>query len=260
MYKMVISDFDKTLIDDDLSIPISTVLTIDDIRRNNVKFIVATGRGVNFIKYYIKDVNFIDYIISLNGSYIYDVVREKIIFDKALKITDIKKIVNTYRKKPTKIYLYTDNSRCYLNDLNEDTKEIVIRDLNDFLKNNKVYKIEIHTKTNKLRKEIEKEINELYDLSINLQEYESKDYLVEICNKNISKYTGALYVCKKEKIEMNDVVAFGDNYNDIELLKNAGMSIAVKNAVKEVKKIASKTTSSNNEKGVEKSIKDIFKL
>ena len=143
MYKMVISDFDKTLIDDDLAIPISTVLTIDELRRKKCKFIVATSKGVNYILDYIKDINFIDYIISLNGSYNYDVIKEKVLYEKAITKTVIKKVITKY-KKDHKICLYTDHSKCVLENACDD--EIIIRDITDFLKNNKIYIGDINEK------------------------------------------------------------------------------------------------------------------
>ncbi len=258
MYKLVVCNFDKTLIDDDLAIPISTVLTIDEIRRKNCKFVIATGRGVNFIKEYIKDVNFIDYIISLNGSYIYDVLREKVIYEKAIKKEYIKKIIDNY--KELKIYLSTDHSKCLLNKNIKNDNEIIIRDLNDFLKNNKVYKIEIHTKTIKQSKEIVKEIKKMeFEINLNLNEYENKDYLIEITSYKNSKYNGLMKIAEIEKITKDEIVAFGESYSDIELIKNVSYGIGMENAKKEIKKIAKKITLSNNNKGVEKMLLEIFK-
>lgn len=256
MYKMVICDFDKTLVDDDLAIPISTVLTIDEIRRKNYKFVVATSRGINYILEYIKDVNFIDYIISLNGSYIYDVINEKIIYEKSITKTVLKKIISKY-KKNYKICLYTDHSKCVLENASND--EIIIRDINDFLKNNKIYKAEIHTKTSKQRKDLKNQIDDMnLNISTNLQEYAKEDYLVEFTANSISKYTASIRIAKKEKIKNEEIIAIGDNYNDIELIKNVGYGVSMDNAIKEVKKIAQKNTTSNNEKGVEKVLKEIF--
>lgn len=259
MYKLVVSDFDGTLLNQDEAIPISTVLTIDDVRRKKCKFVIATGRGVNFVKEYIRDVNFIDYIIALNGSYVYDVLRERVIFEKDIKKRVIKKLVNLYKNEKTRIYLCTDHSSCLFNQNNEDTSEVVIRDLDDFIKNNKVYKIEIHTKTLKLCKDIIKEVKAM-DLGVNsnLQVYDGKDYLVEITVSGISKYSASLVVAKKEKIKNEEIIAFGDSYNDIELVKKVGYGVSVSNAIKEVKRIAKEITDSNNERGVEKSLKAIF--
>lgn len=259
MYKLVVSDFDGTLLDDDEAIPISTVLTIDQIRRKNCKFAIATGRGINFVKEYIKDVNFIDYIIALNGSYVYDVLRDCLIFEKSIKKGTVKKIVNKYKNKNTKIYLCTDHSKCLLTRDENISDEIIIHDIADFIKNNKVYKIEIHTKTNKLSKEILKEIKALdLDLNLNFQTYENKDYLIEMTTSNISKYSATTLIAKKEKIKNDEIVAFGDSYNDLELIKKVGYGISMENAIKEVKKVSKETTLSNNNKGVEKSLLTIF--
>lgn len=260
MYKLVVCGFDGTLLDDDQAISISTVLTIDEVRRNS-KFIVATGRTINFVTDYIKDVNFLDYIIALNGSYIYDVSRDKCIFDQEIKIPKIKKIINTLKETETKIYLCTDHSRCLLNTKKEETEEIVVRNLNDFLKNNKVYKIEIHTKTNKLRKEILKIIKELeLQVTISTQEYDKKDYFLEITSEGVSKYTAVRKIAKDEKIAEEEILAFGNNQNDLELLKKVGYGISMRNGTKEVQKAAQEITLSNNEKGVEKSLHAIFHL
>ena len=57
---------------------------------------------------------------------------------------------------------------------------------------------------------------------------------------------------------MNDVIAFGDNYNDIEMLKAVGLGVAVSNAKKEVLAIADKVTDSNKNDGVAKMIAALF--
>jgi len=259
MYKLVVSGFDGTLLDDDLAISVSTVLTIDEVRRKNCKFVVATGRGINFVKDYIKDVNFIDYIVALNGSYVYDVLRDKIIFEKSVKKTTIRKIINEYKKQAVRIYLCTDHSKCLLNVNNEETDEVIVRDIGDFLKCNKVYKMEIHTGTQKESKMIVKKLkNEYSDLNFNLQKYDRKDYLIEITACNVSKYMATREIAKKEMVKNEEIIAYGDNYNDLDLLKNVGYSVAVENAIREVKDICRNVTFSNNNRGVEKSLFNIL--
>ena len=181
------------------------------------------------------------------------------IFEKSIKKGTVKKIVNKYKNKNTKIYLCTDHSKCLLTKDENISDEIIIHDIADFIKNNKVYKIEIHTKTNKLSKEILKEIKALdLDLNLNFQTYENKDYLIEMTTSNISKYSATTLIAKKEKIKNDEIVAFGDSYNDLELIKKVGYGISMENAIKEVKKVSKETTLSNNNKGVEKSLLTIF--
>ena len=60
------------------------------------------------------------------------------------------------------------------------------------------------------------------------------------------------------KISLKNVVAFGDNYNDIEMLKAVGLGVAVANAKEEVLQIANKVTDTNKNDGVAKAIKELF--
>ena len=65
MYKLIVSDFDKTLINDMESIPFSTVNLFDQLRRNGKKIVIATGRTLQSILDYNRDFVFCDYIQPL---------------------------------------------------------------------------------------------------------------------------------------------------------------------------------------------------
>lgn len=85
--------------------------------------------------------------------------------------------------------------------------------------------------------------------------YRSNDTLIEIAPKSVSKLS-AIKILLKPNETLNEVIAFGDNYNDMEMLKNVGLGVAVENARKEVKEIAKKMALSNKENGVAQFIKD----
>lgn len=82
--------------------------------------------------------------------------------------------------------------------------------------------------------------------------YRSKDDYLEIANKDISKLTGISHVlsAKYPAISLADCVAFGDNYNDIEMLEGVGLGVAVANARAEVKAVADVLTGNAKEDGV----------
>ena len=111
----------------------------------------------------------------------------------------------------------------------------------------------------------EAEIDELYkSLEVNYSHeimlYRSKPTYIEISHNSISKKTAIEVLLKKcyPSVSMNEVVAFGDNYNDIEMLKAVGLGVAVSNANKEVLAIADKITDANKNDGVAKMIKKLF--
>ncbi len=90
--------------------------------------------------------------------------------------------------------------------------------------------------------------------------YRSKATYIEISHRAISKKTAieTLINHSYPHITLNDVIAFGDNYNDIEMLKSVGLGIAVANANEEVLKIAKRITETNKNDGVAKALTDLF--
>lgn len=82
--------------------------------------------------------------------------------------------------------------------------------------------------------------------------YRSKDTYIEIASKEISKLTGIkkLLAHQYPLFSLEDCVAFGDNYNDIEMLEGVKIGVAVGNARTEVLAIADFTTSANHDDGV----------
>ena len=91
--------------------------------------------------------------------------------------------------------------------------------------------------------------------------YRSKDTYLEIANKEVSKLTGINILLKEHfHLQLEDAIAFGDNFNDYEMLKAVGMGIAVGNAKPEILEIAKEITHHGKEDGVAKSLQKLFDL
>ncbi|SHJ85735.1 Cof-type HAD-IIB family hydrolase [Pseudozobellia thermophila] len=95
-------------------------------------------------------------------------------------------------------------------------------------------------------------LTEKWGTELNL--YRSNDTLIEIAPKTVSKLT-AIQLLLQEGETMADVISFGDNYNDMEMLRHSGLGVAVGNARDEVKAIADHVTLPNTEDGVASFIK-----
>ncbi|HEX6224221.1 MAG TPA: Cof-type HAD-IIB family hydrolase [Chryseolinea sp.] len=80
--------------------------------------------------------------------------------------------------------------------------------------------------------------------------YHSKSTYLEIAPKTVSKATALQLVLSRYDLTMTEVMAFGDNYNDIEMLQQAGLGIAVANARPEVKAVADEITLDSKQDGV----------
>lgn len=91
-----------------------------------------------------------------------------------------------------------------------------------------------------------------------ITQYRSKPTYIEIVNNSISKETAIQHLLDDvyTSLSFKDVIAFGDNFNDIEMLKAVGLGIAVANAKPEVIAIADSTTAANIDDGVAIAIKE----
>ena len=152
MIKLIISDFRDTLIDREDSISTDTIINIDNYRRGGGLFSICSDLGINDVLYYDKSFHFIDYIIGFSGSIIYDVNKEKIIYNKHILISKVKKII----KNIDNITLYGIDS--------------IIDDLGD----NKVYRIDIPYN--------KKNLEFIKSLEVN---YYENDKLITITGSNI---------------------------------------------------------------------------
>ncbi len=87
--------------------------------------------------------------------------------------------------------------------------------------------------------------------------YRSKSTYIEIAHKNISKLTAIEILLDTHfNIPISEAIAFGDNYNDVDMIKAVGVGVAVANAKKEVLEVANAVTLAGKEDGVADYIKN----
>ncbi len=96
------------------------------------------------------------------------------------------------------------------------------------------------------------QLMEHFGTALNL--YRSNDTLIEISPNSVSKLSAITQLLETGE-SLEEVIAFGDNYNDMEMLQKAGLGVAVANAREEVKAIANHITLKNTEDGVAHFIK-----
>lgn len=84
---------------------------------------------------------------------------------------------------------------------------------------------------------------------------------LEISPKGITKESGVRGVCSFLGIEMGQVMAIGDDLNDLQLIRAAGLGVAMGNAAEKIKNAADVLTDSNQKNGVAKAIQQyLFEL
>jgi len=89
--------------------------------------------------------------------------------------------------------------------------------------------------------------------------YRSKDTYLEIASKQISKLTGIemLLANSYPDFTLTDCIAFGDNFNDVEMIEAVGMGVAVANAKSAVLAVADRVVATNKEDGVAEGLRSL---
>lgn len=239
MYKLLVSDFDGTLVGEELAISFPVVLAIDKIRREKkVLFTIATSRCLGDILYYNRDFSFLDYVVASNGAVVYDVNKEKILFKKSVLVSNVKKIYNTF--KGYDIYACRKDRKFRLVNL-EDIKDI--------------YKLEIVCKSDT---DIEEVISKLDNLNLKItcaKNYINGTYYVDIVYEGINKFTGVEVICNKKKIDNREVVSIGESDNDIELVRDSGYGVSTNNGIDKVKEVSKEVMTNSLDKWIEEKFK-----
>ena len=230
MIKMVVSSFYNTLINQEDAIPTSTMLEIERIRQKKILFTICTNRQYQEVLDYNKDFPFVDYIISLNGSLVYDVEKAKIIYQKKLTKTIINKIIKFL---PDLKYIYYSENEKYTSKEEAEDKNI--------------YKIELEISDNE---EFVRDKLKNLPINITLFELNEKKY-IEITSDQASMFSGVDKISLKKELDLANIITISGNESDISLSQNIKRNFVVKNASKKLKKYAYKIVKSNLENGVE---------
>lgn len=272
MIKLVASDLDGTIIDKDNDIFEDNFNAIRDINKSNIPFVVCTGKTYSIYKGLCSSFH-ASYGIFGNGTSIIDLKTGEKIYQKLLDIADVEKVIELAKKDNLHVHIYTNNhiiteELLYLDLRNYklQKKHIynnrlsfkVVPDLLKYVQRNnlEISKVVISSTSSltSVKAEIESTIN--VDV-FNIKKYgEFKDKIIDkeyeyldVIPKNVNKGTALEYLSNYLNIDKKEILAVGDNLNDLSLLKTAGVGIAVNNAYSELKQVANYTTKNPVEKG-----------
>lgn len=262
--KIAFTDIDGTLLNSEREVSVMLKEQVARISENNIPFILISSRMPSAMTHLQKDLGIDDLpIICYNGGLI--LADGEVIDDISIPPTILEDIADLNQNNKFHISLY-NNDDWYVPSMDfwakreeNNTKVIpIVKPTKDVITMWKSEEKGAHKVMCMGDKEhmdfVYATLGKLHGDKLHL--YRSKDTYIEIANKNISKLTGIeeLLACKYPKLSLENCIAFGDNYNDIEMLKAVNMGVAVANAKEEVLLIANDTTDANKKDGVAKAI------
>ena len=244
MCRLILSDLDHTLLRSDGSISDHTLDVLRRCSEQGILFAIATARYWIGAERYIDLLN-PDYEITTDGTLIHS--NGKCIYSCEFTVEETNKIVQAMlERKPDAEITVADGKTVYWNSKHIAESERLHKAT--YCEYDKPLKCRANKIVAELQDEtIAIEITDKIDCK--LQSYRGEKWYTFI-PKGSGKIEAIKSMAEMCGISIDDIIAFGDDNNDIDMLKICGTGIAVSNAIKEVLDIADEVTASNDEDGV----------
>lgn len=253
-YKMVFSDVDGTLLDSQKRITPLTEGAIKTLQRKGIPFVIVSGRGPTAVEPIFERYSFRCPMICLNGALIYD-EEGNLLFSKAYPKTVAEEVLSFVRKQDMDITCTYYSDKQWLVDSRDDKRirreegivEIVAEEGGldrvraDYV--NKILCMCNREDTCKLEGKLKEQFP---DLSV----VRSSLYFVEVMQKGVNKAEAIKFYCDRVGADAAQTVAFGDNFNDEEMLEEAGLGFLMANAPEEMKIKFPNHTNDHNDDGI----------
>ncbi|MDR5590892.1 HAD family hydrolase [Christiangramia sp. SM2212] len=269
MFKIIFSDIDGTLLNAERDLSEYTINTIKKLSRANIPFILISSRMPAAMRHLQQKMN-IEHLplISYNGGLI--IVDGKPVSSTEIPLNILSDLHNFNLDHDVHLSLFHNDEWYAPRDDFWTQREINNTKVQPELKDNKTI-LEKWKAENKgahkimamgEQEKIDAVKNFLTDnFSDDLHLYRSKPTYLEIAPKKISKLTAVQHLLDNHfQLPLSQSMAFGDNYNDVEMIKGVGMGIAVGNAKPDVLEVAHMVTTPGKEDGVAKSINELLKI
>lgn len=256
-------------------------------QRIGIRVVLASGRMPSSVKNIATQIGADQYVICGNGTLIYDIQKDQIIYDAFMEIQKVLKIIKVCDENSIYYNVYTKNSiltkSLSYNVLfyeNENSKKPtekrtninVVEDIYKYIKEARtisILKITICDSDKVIFSSILRKLKEIPDIDMLEVEHMSRKniksgtedipieyFYTEISNRNVNKWTAIEFLIKKLNIKQEEVMAIGDNINDKEMIENAGLGVAMGKSMLEEKQIGDVFVQDNNSHGVAEAINE----
>lgn len=254
--KLIALDLDGTLLNSDGIVSEATKVHLQKLKEKGHIITIATGRILNRALVGTDGAEFANYIVSDAGAAVFknDGINKewKEVYALALSNEIVENIASYYDKDKFMTINICDRNKIHHYDQTVNITEF-LENINEI----------IHVSVSFINNEFVEEYLKIFTKKFPMLKVEimqdsfGEVKWLEIAQKGVEKYKGIAEVAKLEGILNENIIAFGDGLNDVDMLKKCGVGVAMKNALPEVKEQADYITSrTNNENGVVEFLKE----
>ncbi len=267
MIKLCTIDLDGTLFDQQKNISIENKQAIDYANRHGCKIVIASGRPIHGIIPVLEQLNLFrqdDYVICYNGAKVFNTINGDTVYASTISGKTVKEIYLESKRLGLFFHAFRKNEQLITDQQNPYTDvevrinhiEACLVDFNTIKDDEEFLKCMIVGPEDGITKGM-KELNpDFYEQYCVVR---SSNIFLEFLSKKTNKGEALTALAQYLNIPMSQTMAIGDAGNDLEMIKRAGVGVAMGNAFPEVKQVANYITTSNEESGVAKAIYQFVK-
>ena len=290
MYKLVAIDLDGTMLNQYGIITEKTKKAISKAQEKGVEVMIASGRAITSVKRFSKEINSNKYFISGNGAITYDIKNNKILYENILSKTKALKIIKICEENSIYYNVYTENGiiaknlsyntlyyyKDNLTKPDENRTHInIVENVYDYFeqREEKILKIMICDEHKTVFNSIVRKLKELSEIEVLEVSHMSRKiikqgkdeialeyFYTEVSAKDVDKWNALEEIIGLMNISKEEVVTIGDNANDLKMITNAGLGVAMGESAPYVKQSADIIAPTNDEDGVAIILNKIFDL
>ena len=260
MIKLLASDLDGTLVYNN-EIATVDLEAVKKLKQADIKFVICTGKTYAMTKYVCNKLN-PSYGIFGNGTQVMNIQTGEEIIKNTITNIQVIKCLEIAKKHNLHIHIYTDNKIIAQKELEymayrnyilykDQVKFEIVDSLESYIKKEKPNILKLIFSGEKELLEVKKEIETKGNVkAIQIKKYGEyidkivgKEYeYLDIVPKNVTKYQALNQLREYLNIPFEEIMTIGDNLNDIEMVKNVGIGVAIGGSYEEVQKVASYVT------------------
>jgi Cof subfamily protein (haloacid dehalogenase superfamily) len=273
-YRLLALDIDGTLLNQGFGIEPTTIDKLAAISARGVDVVLCSGRRFSAALEYAQQLGLPGPIVVNNGTVVKDAASGKTIFADYFPRDQLERVLRLLKELDLPAVVLTDEYPDYdfYVDTVEDTNEYhsefvrlnrdmanVVEDLAS-VQSERISQVDVfHAYPTLLAAEerIQRRMNGAVG-SVVVRHVKYKGSSLEIAAPEATKWKALVWVARQRGIQPEEIVAIGDDFNDIEMVRDAGYGVAVANALDEVKEVADYVTTQPRYLGVEEAIEMLF--
>ncbi|MGL4535637.1 MAG: Cof-type HAD-IIB family hydrolase [Weissella cibaria] len=263
VYKMLVSDLDETLLNDDGTVHADNLAAIKTAVAHGFKFVPNTGRSVNSVQALLKTLGLYDqagqYVISYNGAAIVENKDNQVLLTRGMDrelaaqifragLVNDQVDVHIYTVDTLFIYNISPTDKQYMAERGVPYELMASDDLAFLANEQPVMKVIFEHPDQAVREQIRDAVLAAVGADAVEATFSSSRY-VEFNTKGVDKGSASLLLGEKLGIQRDEIIAAGDNNNDLKMLTAVGLGVSVANGIPAVQEAAAVVTERTNNEG-----------